>query len=165
MSSQASGRFIVSQQVVPAAINALINGGIAYGMHRHADAVRLWGDGGYATDLIATGVLLPGITWLILHPLLRKQAAAGKAPVTDGVPVPRLAPYLPGNLWSGAAAIGAVGGAVGAVAAGCLHMLGAPTFTGSSYAWFKGAYGALLALLLQPSMVFAILGRATARPA
>lgn len=165
MSAQTRVRFIVSQQVAPAIINALINGWIAWGMHREPSAVELWGDGGYATDLIATGVLLPGITWLIVHPMLRKQAAAGKAPVTDGVPVPRLAPFLPAGFWSGAAVIGAVGGGIGLLMSGLMHLLGAPSFSGGEYAWFKGLYGGLLPVLLQPSMVFAILGRAVARAA
>jgi len=151
---------MASQQLVPAVINALINGGIAWGMHRGTASLPLWGDGGYATDLLATGVLLPGITWLIMHPLLHRQAAAGKAPSTDGVPPPWLAARLPATLWAGSAAIGLAGLAVGAAACALAQGLGAPSFAGTTYALVKGLYGGLLPVLLQPAMVFAILREA-----
>ena len=151
--------FVLSQQLIPALINALINGWIAWAMHSDEAAVPLWGHGGYATDLIATGVLLPGITWLILWPLLRRQAATGKAPTTDGVPSPWLSRLFPGTLWGGAAMAGALGGAVGVLAVAVLHVGGAPAMPGRGYALFKGLYGGLLPVLLQPSMVWAILHR------
>ncbi len=160
MTASSRRHFVVSQQLVPALINAAINGWIAWEMHEDAAAVHLWGEHGYATDLVATGILLPGITWLILRPLLLKQAAAGKAPATDGVPRPWASALLPGSLWGGAAAVGVLGGVIGLVAAGIMHLLGAPAMPGGTYAVFKGLYGGLLPVLLQPSMVWAILGQA-----
>ncbi|HRD84031.1 MAG TPA: hypothetical protein PLF63_02545 [Rubrivivax sp.] len=154
--------FAISQQIVPAIINALINGGIAWGMHRGKDAVALWGEGGYWTDLVATGVLLPGLTWMILHPLTRWQHRQGKAPSTSGVPRPWLESWLPAGFWSGSALIGLLGGAVGLFATGMLHGLGAPSMSGGAYAVFKGLYGGMFPVLLQPAMVFAIL-RGTGR--
>jgi hypothetical protein len=157
--------FVVSQQLTPAIINALINGGIAWAMHRGKSAVALWGPGGYWTDLVATGVLLPGLTWMILHPLTRWQARQGKAPATAGVPTPRLAGWLPTSFWSGSAVTGLVGGAVGLVTTGVMHALGAPSMSGEAYAVFKGLYGGMFPVLLQPAMVFSILrGTASGRP-
>ena len=149
-------QFAVSQQVVPAIINALINGGIAWAMHRGKDAVALWGEAGYWTDLVATGVLLPGLTWMILHPLLRWQQRQGKAPATAGVPAPRLQRGLPAGFWSGAAVCALLGGAIGLLATGVLHGLGAPSMSGGAYAVFTGLYGGMFPVLLQPAMVFAI---------
>ncbi|HMY98165.1 MAG TPA: hypothetical protein PLG92_01205 [Piscinibacter sp.] len=40
----------------------------------------------------------------------------------------------------------------------------APTFGGTSYAMFKAAYGAAFRILLQPAMVFAIVGAPAAPP-
>lgn len=155
MSSRAA--FVASQQIAPALINAAINGGIAWAMHRDTAALALWGDGGYATDLLATGLLLPGITWLIVHPLWRRQARQGKAPALAGVPVPWLTRWLPSTYWRGALVVGLFGTAIGAGVAGLMQAIGSPTFAGAQYAWFKGAYGGLLPILLQPAMLFAVL--------
>lgn len=160
MMMSARSHFVVSQQLVPFVINAVLNGWIAWAMHHEEPALPLWGEHGYAMDLVATGVLLPGITWLILWPLLRKQAAAGKAPALEGVPQPWCSGHMPGSLWSGAATIGILGGLVGLAVAVMLHLLGAPAMPGPGYAVFKGLYGGILPVLLQPSMVFAILDRA-----
>lgn len=165
MSAAARAQFVVSQQLIPGVINALINGGIAWGMHHNAAAVRLWGHGGYATDLVATGVLLPGITWLILWPLLRRQQAAGRAPATAGITQPMFSRLLPGTRWRGALVTGLLGGAIGLLAVAVMHAAGAPQMTGGTYAVFKGLYGGMLPLLLQPSMVWAILQRDRPDPA
>lgn len=157
MAASPHRQFVVSQQVAPAIINALINGGIAWAMHRGKDAVALWGPGGYWTDLLATGILLPGLTWMILHPLTRWQARQGKAPSTAGVPAPRLEQWLPCGLWGGAVVMGLLGGAIGLLAVGVMHVLGAPSMTGGTYTVFKGLYGGMFPVLLQPAMVFAIL--------
>ena len=161
MTATARTHFVISQQVVPFVINAVLNGWIADAMHGDKEALALWGQHGYASDLIATGVLLPGITWLILRPLLLKQAAAGKAPVMEGVPRPWATRLLSGTYWGGAARVGVVGGVIGLLAAVVLQLLGAPAIPGESYGWFKGLYGGLLPVLLQPSMVFAILRKPT----
>lgn len=157
MPASARSHFIVSQQLTPAVINTLINGWIAWAMHADSAAVSLWGEHGYWSDLVATGVLLPGITWMIIRPLLRHQAAAGKAPAIDGVPQPWLSRFLPDGFWSGAAVIGVIGGLVGLVTVLLLQGLGAPAMPGKGYAVFKGLYGGMLPVLLQPAMVFAIL--------
>jgi len=160
MTMSARSHFAVTQQLVPFVINAALNGWIAWAMHHEEAALPLWGAHGYAMDLVATGVLLPGITWLILWPLLRKQAAAGKAPALDGVPQPWCSGRLPGSPWGGAATIGVIGGVVGLAVAVLLHLLGAPDIPGPAYAVCKGLYGGLLPVLLQPSMAYAILERA-----
>lgn len=159
MTLSTRAHFAVSQQLVPAAINAGLNGWIAWAMHGDKPALPLWGHGGYASDLIATGVLLPGITWLILRPLLLKQAAAGKAPALQGVPPPWASRLLPNTLWRGATTIGVIGGLIGLLVAVALHVVGAPAVPGSVYGIYKGLYGGLLPVLLQPSMTYAILRR------
>ncbi len=153
-------RFFMTQQLLPGLINGLLNGGIAWAAHRGESAIGLWDRGAYASDLLATGLLLPGISWFILRPLLRRQAQVGKAPVLDGLAAPWLARWMSPSLWGGGLAIGLMGFALlggGSVLA--MQALGAPEFDGNGYAWFKGAYGALVTVILQPVMVFAALRR------
>lgn len=155
--------FMVSQQVVPALINAGLNGWIAWAMHREATALGLWGDNGYAFDLLATGFLLPAITWWILRPLLQKQQASGKAPVLEGVRRPALLGWMRPSFWGGSVAVGVMGMVlVGGLTVLLMQLLGAPVFDGPDYAVFKGVFAAVLVVVLQPVMVFAALDR---RPA
>ena len=158
MPTSARQQFIVSQQVVPALINGLINGAIAWAMHRHTLELGLWDRGAYAIDLLATGFLLPAISWLIILPLLQRQAAAGKAPMLAGVPRPRLLHWMPSTRWGGTAMIGLMGMLlVGGGVVLALQLAGSPDFSGSGYAVFKTAFGALVTVVLQPVMVFAAL--------
>lgn len=151
-------KFIITQQVLPGLINGLLNGGIAWAQHRDAATLGLWDQGAYATDLLATGFLLPAISWLIVRSLLRHQATSGKAPVLSGLSKPWLLRWMRPSLWGGTAAIGLMGMVlVGGGAVLALQLLGSPGFVGTDYALFKGAYGALLTLVLQPVMVFAAL--------
>ena len=151
--------FFLNQQLVPAIINALINGGIAWGMHHSTHSIGLWERGAYAHDLIATGFLLPVITWFIVRPLLRSQAQKGKAPSLEGVASPKLDRWMPSTLWGGTAFIGLAGLLLGGAAALVMALAGAPDFSGTNYAVIKGIYAALLSAALQPVMVFAALRR------
>lgn len=167
MPASLRSKFFVAQQLLPGLINGLLNGGIAWALHRGDTAIGLWDRGAYAYDLLATGFLLPAITWLILRPLLHRQAVAGKAPRLAGLPAPWLARWMPPSPWGGALAIGLIGmGLLGGSAVLAMQLLGAPAFSGNGYAVFKGLYGALVAATLQPAMVFAALGqRGAARAA
>ena len=159
MPSTTPPSFFLNQQLVPAIINALINGGIAWGMHHSTHSIGLWERGAYAQDLIATGFLLPVITWFIVRPLLRSQAEKGKAPSLQGVSTPKLDRWMPSTLWGGTACIGLAGLLLGCAAALAMALVGAPDFSGPNYAVIKGGYAALLTATLQPVMVFAALRR------
>ena len=149
-------QFFMSQQLTPGLINALINGLIAWSMHRNTAVLGLWTEGGYATDLIATGLLLPAISWLILKSLLGRQVRQGKAPQLDALPPPKLLPFMPNGLWRGAFVIGLMGMIlVGLSSVLLLQVLGSPEIVGGDYALFKGLFALLLTVVLQPTMVFA----------
>ena len=60
--------------------------------------------------------------------------------------------------------LGLVGGIIGLLVAVLLQGLGAPAIPGESYGWYKGLYGGLLPVLLQPSMTYAILRNTAATP-
>ena len=148
-------QFFISQQLTPGLINGLINGLIAWSMHRHTAALGLWTQGAYATDLIATGFLLPAISWLILRPLIGRQFKQGTAPQLETLPPPKLMKFMPTGFWTGTLVIGLMGMIlVGGVSVVLLQLLGSPDIVGSDYAWFKGLFGMLLTLVLQPTMVF-----------
>lgn len=87
--------FAFSQQIDRGLINASINGVIASATHRGAAAVALRHDGSHATDRVATGLVLPGSTWLIVDALWRGRSRRGKAPALDGVATSRLARWWP----------------------------------------------------------------------
>ena len=158
MTRSATRHFFVSQQLIPGLINGLINGAIAGSMHGAESRLGLWDQGAYAHDLLATGLLLPAITWWILRPLLRSQSAKGKAPDLQGVPNPRLLRWMHAGVWSGALAIGLMGMLlVGGGSTLVLHLLGAPDFSGTDYVYLKGGFALLLTFCLQPTMVFAAL--------
>jgi len=154
-------QFFLSQQLTPGLINGLINGLIAWSMHRHTAALGLWTQGAYAIDLMATGFLLPAISWLILRPLLGRQFRQGTAPQLEALPPPKLLKFMPRGLWLGTLVIGLMGMTlVGCVCVVLLQWLGSPDIVGSDYAWFKGLFGLLLTLILQPTMVYAAIDHA-----
>jgi hypothetical protein len=156
-------RFFLGQQLVPGLINAALNGGIAWAQHGQAPRVGLWDSGAYAVDLLATGFLLPAISWTILRPLLLRQQSQGKAPDLEDLRVPRLLPWMPSSLWRGSLVVGLLGMTL--MGGSCLLLalaLGQPGFTGPDYALLKAVYAGLLTIALQPLMVFAALHSAPA---
>lgn len=149
--------FIITQQIVPGLINGLINGGIAWAIYHTSALVGLWDHGAYGTDLLATGFLMPAITWPILRSILSRQVAKGKAPIIDGMPTPWLARFMPNTLWGGVVVIGLIGMLIFGGAIVAVMQVLAPSFDGNSYAVLKGLYAMALTIALQPVMVFAVL--------
>lgn len=151
--------FAIRQQLLPLISDGVINGLVAWALHPGNTRIGLWDNGSYATDLLATGFLLPAITWMILRPILLRRAIKGAAPELAGLSTPLLSPWIPRGFWSGAIVTGLMGTVLFGVGGSVLmHALGAPTMTGHVYALFKAGYAGVLAAALQPAMVFAILG-------
>ena len=158
-----AARDLFSLRLLPAAINGLINGTLAWMVHGTTASIGLWTEGAYGIDLLVTGFLLPSISWLIVRQLLRKQAAEGKRHDVATLPSPWLRHIMPTALLGGALVIGAAGTVLGAVAVLALQTLGGPSFSGSAYVAFKYAYSALLAGLLHPTLMYAAV-QSLARP-
>lgn len=153
-----ASHFLLHQRVVPATANFLINGLIAWWLHGATPQLALWGEHGYSIDLALTAALIPAITWLIVMPMLRKQAAAGRAPDLTGVPRPALARWMPGSLAGGFAASFVIGMVVcGLTTVAALAAIGAPVMSGGEFPWFKAAFSAMVAFVMQPVLVFAAL--------
>lgn len=146
-------RSLLSLRVWPAAINASINGALAWIAHGQVPSIGLWTEGAYGIYLLVTGFLLPSISWMIVRPLTRRQANGGKFRDLTPSPVPRLGRVMPTSLLGGALVIGATGTLLGAVAVLALQAFGEPSFSGPAYVGFKSAYSAMLSALLQPTLV------------
>jgi hypothetical protein len=77
--SPAHRRYLVLQQSVgAAAVNFVLNAGLAALMFRRQDAVPLWGQQSIVGDTIGTTFMLPLLTCLIVTPLARGQMRAGR---------------------------------------------------------------------------------------
>jgi hypothetical protein len=139
------------QVIAPAAINFVLNAGIAWLVFRARGVVPLWGEGGIAIDAIATLFLLPFLTCLIVTPLVRRAVGAGKLPPLDAaIGLPQAIERLPRALLSRAAVLGMVG-----VLAGAPLVLGAVAVAGGALSvptlvLSKGVYTAALAALVGP---------------
>jgi len=71
--------YLVVEQGVGAAIfNFALNAAIAWLLFRSRDVVPLWGDRSIAGDTIATSMILPFLTTLIVTPTARRQVRAGR---------------------------------------------------------------------------------------
>src|SRR5215831_8006335 len=77
--SPAHRRYLLVEQGIGAAIfNFALNAGIAWLLFRSRDVVPLWGDRSIAGDTIATSMILPFLTTLIVTPTARRQIRAGR---------------------------------------------------------------------------------------
>jgi len=77
--SPAHRRYLLLEQGLGAAIfNWILNAVIAWGLFRTQDEVPLWGQQSIAGDTIATSLLLPLITCLVVTPTARRHVRAGK---------------------------------------------------------------------------------------
>ena len=159
--------WLIREQVIaPAAINFVLNAGIAWLIFRGRGVVPLWGEGGIAPDAIATLFLLPFLTCLIVTPLVRRALRAGKVPPLDGViGLPAVILRLPRALLGRAAVLG-----LGGVAVGAPLVLGAAALAGGALAvptlvLAKGVYTGALAALVGPLIALRTLAEARVRPA
>ncbi len=70
----------IDQGLIPALINVVLNGVIAWAILRAHAEVPLWGDPSVGVDLLATGFLLPLLTCLIVSRIVVGQVRSGKLP-------------------------------------------------------------------------------------
>lgn len=79
--AEAHRRFLRRDQFVHAfLINVVLNAIIAWAILRSHAEIPLWGEGSMGPDLIATGILLPLLTCVIVSRVIRGQVASGKLP-------------------------------------------------------------------------------------
>jgi len=147
----------IALRVTPGAINGLMGSAIAWTAKSDTSTLGLWTEGAYAVDLMFTGFLLPSISWFIVRTVMRIRAQKGKDLEASKLPSPWLRHVMPTSFWGGGLFIGSVGTMVGCATVFVMQSLGSPTLDVSTYVAFKFAYSALLAAMIQPTLVHAAL--------
>ena len=145
----------IALRVTPGAINGLIGSAIAWTAKSDASTLGLWTEGAYAVDLMFTGFLLPSISWFILRTVMRIRVLKGKDLEASELPSPWLRHVMPTSFWGGGLFIGSVGTIVGCATVFVLQSPGSPTLDVSTYVALKFAYSAILAAMIQPTLVHA----------
>lgn len=162
MLNAAQRTFILHEQtIVPAVFNLALNAGLGWVLFRQLQQVPLWGDPSLAGDIVGTLFFLPFVTCLVVTPLVKRAARAGKVQwlsIAPGEhPVLRL---FPRSLWLRAAFVGF--GSVlllGAPLIGLLAALGVEGWSVGTTVIAKGLYAALIAALVTPYLaLYALAG-------
>lgn len=157
-------RFLIVEQGVGAALfNLVVNGLIAWGLFRHLARVPLWGQESIAVDTIATGVLLPLLTCLIVTALVRRQVAGGKpAPLAEAHPAVAWMPrhsFARGLVLAGIISLTLVPSTLALLAS-----LGVSGMSFWGFVCFKASWAALAALLVTPVVALWAIGDAGTSP-
>ena len=151
--SPAHRRYLLIEQGIGAAVfNFALNALIAWLLFRSQNVVPLWGDRSIAGDTIATSMILPFLTTLIVTPTARRQMRAGRFASLGWTRAthPRLG-WLPRGTFARAFVLGVVCAVVLSpmtlFVLGLLHVadLGLGRFV-----LFKAAFAAMEALLVTP---------------
>ena len=169
MLNAAQRTFITNEQtIVPAVFNLLLNAGLGWMAFKHLEQVPLWGKESIAGDIVGTFFLLPFFTCLIVTPLVKRAARAGKVEWL-GIgpqehPVLRL---LPRSIWARAVLVGfACVVLFGAPAIALLSVLGVQGSSVGTIVIAKGIYAGLIAGLVTPVLaLYALTGDGDAAPA
>ena len=151
--SRAHRRFLLLEEGVGSAfVNFAINAAIAWALFRGMERVPLWGDQSIMGDTIATSVILPFITSLIVTPLARRRVRGGHLPPLGWTrashPVLR---WLPRSTALRGLAVGLLGLLVLApIAYGALAAAGVGSLGTRAFILFKAGYAATEGLLVTP---------------
>ena len=137
----------IEQMLVPALLNLVLNGGIAWLIFRSHESLLLWGESGVGIDLMITGFLLPFAICLINSTVIRRQVERGKIPMIEMVsPLSGMA--RSSSLWR-ALVLATMGVGLGALpllaVVGLLEPMSVTAFVG-----LKGVWAGLLAAVVSP---------------
>ena len=80
MSSEHRRYLLVEQAIGALVFNFVLNGVIAWLLFRHLETVPLWGQQSIAGDTIATAIILPLLTCLIVTRIAHGHVRAGRIP-------------------------------------------------------------------------------------
>jgi hypothetical protein len=140
----------VEQCVHPGLFNFAINGALAWLITRSHASLPLWGDGGIGVDLIATSLLLPLLTAVIVSRIIRGQVAQGKISALDPTQIDERGLHHR-SAWVRGGVLALV---VLAVAGGplvlLLHLAEAQPIDTLSYVGFKAVWAGGIAMLISP---------------
>jgi|SRR5262245_473264 len=149
LSAAQRGYLFIGQMIVPAVINLVLNGLIAWAMFRGASEVPLFGQQSIVGDTLGTCFFLPAITCLIVTPIVRGHVRKGMAERLGALPA-WLAPFQRG-LVARALALGLAGVAVaGSFAVVALLVLGVQTLAFTPFVVAKAVFAGVLGALVTP---------------
>ena len=151
--SPAHRRYLLVEQGIGAAVfNFALNAGIAWLLFRSQDVVPLWGDRSIAGDTIATSMILPFLTTLIVTPTARRQVRAGRVAALgwSRATHPTLG-WLPRGTFARAFVLGVVCAVVlSPITLLVLGLLHVADLGFGRFVLFKAAFAAMEALLVTP---------------
>ena len=153
-------RFLVVDECLGAAlVNFVINFALARLAYHARPSLPLFGATSIAADTLATALVLPLLTALIVTPLVRLGVARGKLPPLAPPP----AGWRPRSM--GARGLLLAAASLVLVAAPfvlALALAGATRLPLGAFAWLKGGFAALLAALVTPPCAWWALADASA---
>jgi hypothetical protein len=162
MLNAAQRTFITNEQTIaPAVFNFLLNAGLGWVLFRHLQLVPLWGDPSIAGDIAGTLFFLPFFTCLIVTPLVKRAARAGKVEGLAIAPAEHpLLRLLPRSIWARAMVVGLASVVLlGGPLIGLLSVLGVEGWSVGTAVTIKGIYAALIAALVTPYLALYALTR------
>jgi hypothetical protein len=142
----------VGQLAVPAAINFVLNGAIAFLLFRHVDPVPTWGlQSSAGPDLIGTCFFLPAITCLVVTPLVRRHVRSGLVEPASNSDVPGWLDSLRRPLAVRALLFGLAGlASVGSLIAAALLWTGTAQVGLTPFLWLKASFAAIFGGVVTP---------------
>jgi hypothetical protein len=144
-------KYLIGQGVAGAAINAILNAAIGWGLYRELSRVPLRGQQSIAADILATSLLLPILVCLIGTPLIRAEVRKGRLPAADWLGPDRGSFRLPRQLLLRALALGVLCALLIAPAMiWLLNSLGLDGLEFGPFLAFKAGYAAALAAVVTP---------------
>jgi hypothetical protein len=134
-------------------------------MFRHAPVVPMWGGVGIAADTIATAVILPVITCVVVTALTRWHVRAGRLPPLHPPPSAGLLARAPHGTWRRASVFAALSAATLAPATlVVLAALDVAEMSVRDFLVWKAAFAVADGLLVTPPLAYLAL-LAASRPA
>ena len=148
MSTSLNRFLIIEQGLIPGTFNFFINGGIAWWLNQHLEFMPLWGDISIGVDTLATALLLPLITCLIVSPLIAKKIKKGSLaplalPMLNDARLPARSSFIRSLV---AGSIGVVFFAVPVLI--LWDFLGPQQLALHDFLWFKAGFAAVLGALI-----------------
>jgi hypothetical protein len=157
-------RYLLLENGVGAAlVNLVINGAIAWAVFHRALIVPLWGPVGIASDTVATSLILPFLTCLIVTALTGWHVRAGRQTPLMPLVAPLLGRWLPERLLARAGVLAVVSLVVMVpVTLSAFVGLGIDRLPFERFVVFKVVFAVANGLWVTPLVALAALSRAPA---
>ena len=141
--------YLISQALVGAAVNLILNGAIGWVVFRSHDRIPVSGSPSVSGDLVGTAFLLPLLVCLIATPLVRAEVRGGA--VEPAEPSGVISRFLPRRLLLRGLALGLLAAVtIAPLVIWGLQALGIRAMGFWHFVGFKAAFGAALAALITP---------------